>query len=348
MRVVILTPFFYPSVNGMTLSSISHAELVKLMNEGSSIQFLYFQNFRFKSYDFDNLPYNSNLEFQSFKSFFHILKLSDLIILEGWSHPLLFLFCLVKRKTKVLFSHGSYFPTNSNIFSIFKFVIRQIIYLVPNLIVFFGNVRIITLMDSPDFKRFRDVLFLKLFNRKFDVIPNFSFYDEVKFNCNGSNKFLMVAVGDNNKGQFEVVKFWQKNEKQEELHLFFPTKNNYTIEIENYIKYHSISSVKIHYGKDREQICIEMLSFAALIVNSWTECQSLSVIDALVCNLEIVSTKTGRYFNEDYYSFHFFERGSQSSFFSALESSRKRIKITRNYNNYCKSNYYDKFKFEVL
>ena len=331
MKIVILTPFFWPNINGMTLSCHRHAEIISSENPGCKINFLYINGLRFTTYSFTDLPFNFKLQNKSWRNAVKVLESADVIILEGWSHILLFVFSLCMNKKRILFSHGSHFPTNYKLFSILKFVMRQLLFCVPNILILFSRVRFITLSSNPDYMRFRDVLLFKLLKRRFFVIPNTSFCDNVKNNIIDSdvfnNKYFMVGVGDDNKGQLEIVKYWISIDKFGELHLYFPVKNHYTSEIESLICNNEIKNVQVYYGLSRQQIWSVTQSYKALIVNSKTECQSLVVIDALANNVKVVSTRVGQYFDEYDRHFFYFDRGKRESFLNALSNAENSSEV---------------------
>jgi hypothetical protein len=353
MNVVILTPFFYPNINGMTLSCHRHAEILSSENLGCNVFFFYLEKSRFVTYNLGDMPFNSKLRTMSYRNAFNVLKNADVVVLEGWSHFLLLIFCFCVSKKRIFFSHGSHFPSDFKVFSFFKFFLRQLLYLVPNILIFFGRVRFITLSNKPDLKRFRDVLLFNVFRRIYFVVPNFSFEDNVidfvedntNKNIGYNNKFLMVGVGDDNKGQFDIVKYWTDIEGFRELHLYFPAKNRYTDEIDSFLLNKKIENIKVYYGSNREQIWNLLPMYKALIVNSNTECQSLAVIDALVKNRKVISTITGQYLDEYHKHFFYFTRGNFSDFLNALTRSENSEEFEKSINLYNSNFYRNHFKF---
>lgn len=312
MKLLILTPFYFPDINGISYATLNHCILFEELNEGYNINIAVRKDSSIFILEFKNSKILDRRSI-SFKELYNEIRISNTIVLEGRNHPLHFLFAIVKTKgKKIFFSHGSEELMGLGVRKTIISTIRSCVYLLPNILLFRKSIEKYVLADWGDNKRFRDVLFYKRLNIPFKVIPNFS----LRGNYNKAPRdldFVMVGTPDSNKGFIEIVNYWISNNVVYTLDLYFPLQNNYVETILNLIKDGGMENINVHIGKNREEIVSSLRKFKVLLVNSRTECQSLVVIDAITNGLNILTTKTGKYFKEDEVNFTFFDRSSSES-----------------------------------
>jgi glycosyltransferase involved in cell wall biosynthesis len=308
-NVVFITPFFLPSFNGISFSTLSHAKALHDLGFNvyifSNSKYIgnstFFNHIHIPIYG-SGLPWNRTFGKKDILyNNLNLLK-PEFIFIEGWyswgAH-------LIKTINKycnkiILISHGSKFVTKD---FTFKNFIKKIGYFYYD--IFYKNqqykycIAITVLSDYFDRIRFNEIKKFNKIKLKYYILPNVGI-------LNSQNKpFLnidqnfdsasIVVIGEmcENKNQIGLLRYLIDSKNLKKLIFYYPSENLYSLKLKEISK--NITKIKIDFnvGYDREQIFSRLNSISLLAISSNTEAQPLVLLDAISIGIPFISTRVG-------------------------------------------------------
>jgi glycosyltransferase involved in cell wall biosynthesis len=316
MRLVILTPSFLPSCNGMTFATLQHATMLTELGHQVSVvaacprehiesvtRFLSGRGIDFLALDIGGSGLLSRPVVGDVRgSIEQIVRLApQSVLVEGryfWGYHLIPLLKDCGMRI-ALVSHGS--SAKRFGFSL-DWVARSVVY---GLYCWSHEREILRALDAvavlsahEDDDRFRDARLYRRLGLSPVVVSNTSVESvamEVRRTAAKEGKIRIAVVGDMTplKNQMAAIDLAERNESISFVKFFFPAENDYSRTLVSRAQDRCISNFEYCAGLDREAIIRSLEDIDLILCLSKTEAQPLAIIDGLACGVPFLSTPVG-------------------------------------------------------
>lgn len=308
-NVVFITPFFLPSFNGITFSTLSHAKTLHdlgfkvyiFSNSKYTGNNTFFNHVHIPIYG-SGLPWNRTLGNKvTLYNNLNLLK-PEYIFIEGWYSWGAHLIKIINKYCDkiILISHGSKFVTND---LTFKNLVKKLGYFYYDLFYKKRQYKYLTaitvLSNYVDSNRFNEIKILNKNNLLYYVLPNTGILNsknnplvDIDQNFNSAS---LVVIGEmcKNKNQIGLLNQLIESINLKKVIFYYPSENLYSLKLKEIFKNDSKIKIEFNVGFDREQIFSRLNTISLLAISSNTEAQPLVLLDAISIGIPFISTSVG-------------------------------------------------------
>lgn len=309
MKIAILSPSYFPDLNGMTYATFSHVKLLAQMNHHVTIyapsKHVCTTFFSASPSPINFVPINlqgNGLIWNRVRGDVSgVVKIIedgdyDVIIVEGWYSWGAYLLPQIyaPETKKFLISHGTNkISFEFSIDSVVKAVGYRVYHLLYESKIYRSLSGVGLLSRFSDKKRFADSDLLIKYRIPEFLIPNTAFIDGVKKNRVINGRAAIIGEMSVNKNQLGLLKSLKHCSHLRELIFYSPEVNSYANSVILEAKNNYPFDILFKTGISRAGIHFDLAEIDILLVGSKTEAQPLVVIDAISLGIPFISTNVG-------------------------------------------------------
>lgn len=316
MRVVILTPSFLPSYNGMTFATLQHAAMLTDLGHHVTVAAscpgehreevaasLAARGMGFLPVDISGSGLLSRPVVGDVNSAIEQIAVlrPDVVLVEGryfWGYHIIPL--MVGRGMRIgLISHGAAASRFAwSIGSVAKWVIYGAYGWVRERRILRAIDAVAVLSAHEDDERFRDARLYRRLGLVPIVVGNTSLESvtsDVQKSVGESGRLRIAVVGDMSplKNQMAAVGIAESNDAVSFVRFYFPAETEYSRLLASRAREKGIANFQYRTGLDREAIIRSLGDIDLMLCLSTTEAQPLSIVDGLARGLPFLSTPVG-------------------------------------------------------